>query len=114
MKNDDLFCTDAINRISENAINHQGDAINRVSTIVENTGNTGGITKQNNPLLYKNLSSIIRWYKGRTTFDIRKMHTNFVWQSRFYDHIIRNEEEFYRISEYIICNPQNWQTDDYF
>ena len=36
------------------------------------------------------------------------------WQSRFYDRIIRNETELNHISEYIILNPQNWKTDDYF
>jgi putative transposase len=88
------------------------DAINRVSTI--HRVSTGGITKQNNPMLYKNLSTIIRWYKGRTTFETRKINPNFVWQPRFHDHIIRNEEEFKKISEYILYNPFNWQTDDHF
>ncbi|MBD3315664.1 MAG: hypothetical protein GF344_07755 [Chitinivibrionales bacterium] len=32
-------------------------------------------------------------------------------QSRFYDHIIRNENELYRIRQYIKNNPANWQID---
>jgi hypothetical protein len=36
------------------------------------------------------------------------------WQSRFHDHIIRNEEEFQRISHYIANNPLNWQKDNFF
>jgi len=29
------------------------------------------------------------------------------WQSRFYDHIIRNEQSFEKMSNYIIKNPKN-------
>jgi REP element-mobilizing transposase RayT len=33
------------------------------------------------------------------------------WQRDFYDHVIRNNEEYVRIKEYIIKNPQNWEND---
>lgn len=74
---------------------------------------SGGITHQHNPMLYDNLSRVIRWYKGRTTFESRKIHADFAWQSRFHDHVIRNEMEYYRIANYIINNPANWQTDKF-
>ena len=83
------------------------DAINCVST-------RGGITKNNNPMLYQNLSTIIRWFKGRTTFEIRKLCPDFSWQPRFHDRIIRDENELHRISQYIIANPANWENDDYY
>ncbi|HCL55426.1 MAG TPA: transposase [Spirochaetia bacterium] len=35
-----------------------------------------------------------------------------VWQSRFHDHIIRDENELNRIRKYIIDNPANWGNDD--
>jgi putative transposase len=38
-------------------------------------------------------------------------HTEFGWQSRFYDHIIRDEGSLQRIREYIINNPANWAED---
>jgi putative transposase len=38
----------------------------------------------------------------------------FAWQSRFHDHIIRNNESFQRISEYIKNNPANWSEDQFF
>lgn len=37
-----------------------------------------------------------------------------LWQRNYYEHIIRDEQSYYRISEYIINNPLNWQGDDYF
>ena len=47
----------------------------------------GGITGYKNPMLHNNLSKIIRWYKGRTTFESWKTNPDFTWQSRFHDHI---------------------------
>lgn len=36
------------------------------------------------------------------------------WQERFHDHIIRNEEEYNRIRDYIINNPKKWDKDCFF
>ena len=82
------------------------DAINRVST--------GGITENKNPMLHDNLSRVIRWYKGRVTFESRKINAGFAWQSRFYDYIIRNEKSFNEITEYVKDNPKKWENDKYF
>jgi REP element-mobilizing transposase RayT len=61
-----------------------------------------------------NLSNIIRGFKGACT---KRIHLNniksFSWQSRFYDHIIRNEKDLYRIREYIQNNPLKWVLDEY-
>lgn len=84
-----------------------GNTINRVPTTA------GGITKNNNPMLHQNLSTIIRWFKGRTTFETRKLCPDFAWQSRFHDRIVRDENELHRISQYIMANPANWENDDY-
>ena len=37
-----------------------------------------------------------------------------VWQSRFYDRIIRNDAEYNRIRKYILDNPQKWDKDKLF
>lgn len=39
--------------------------------------------------------------------------TPFAWQRSFHEHIIRNEKEFKRISDYIVANPSNWQKDKF-
>lgn len=36
-----------------------------------------------------------------------------LWQRNYYEHIIRNDEAFLKISEYIQSNPQRWQEDTY-
>jgi hypothetical protein len=38
---------------------------------------------------------------------------DFAWQSRFYDHIIRNDEDLGRIRNYIQDNPIKWKLDEY-
>lgn len=43
----------------------------------------------------------------------RPVPTLFAWQRSFYEHIIRNEKEFKRISDYIVANPSNWQKDKF-
>ena len=37
-----------------------------------------------------------------------------IWQTRFHDHIIRNEKEYKRIVDYINNNPYKWTDDRYF
>jgi len=37
-----------------------------------------------------------------------------IWQKSFHDHIIRNEEEYQRIWQYIDENPQRWEEDCYY
>ncbi len=49
-----------------------------------------------------NVSSIIRGFKSSVTTYARKNNLPFNWQSRFYDHIIRNNDELNRIRKYIM------------
>ncbi len=37
-----------------------------------------------------------------------------LWQRNYYEHIIRNEESFNRIAEYVQNNPLKWQDDEYY
>jgi len=74
----------------------------------------GGVTGNKNPMLHDNLSRIIRWYKGRVTFESRKINPNFAWQPRFHDHIIRDDKSYHRISEYIINNVAKWPEDRFY
>ena len=64
----------------------------------------GGVTGSKNPMLHKNLSTIIRWYKGRVTFEARKIDPNFEWQPRFYESIIRDYQHFENVRAYIQTN----------
>jgi len=59
------------------------------------------------------LASIIRSYKAAVTKDARFIDPDFMWQSRFHDHIIRDDQEYHRIVNYINDNPQKWEEDKY-
>jgi len=34
-----------------------------------------------------------------------------LWQRNYYEHIIRNDDEYNRIAEYISNNPKTWKED---
>lgn len=61
------------------------------------------------------VSVIIQQYKSSVKRWCNKNnYENFKWQSRFHDHIIRNEISFHKISEYIINNPAKWEEDKFY
>jgi REP element-mobilizing transposase RayT len=61
----------------------------------------------------QSLSVIIRTFKAAvTTWARRNGFQDFAWQSRFYDHIIRNEADLDRIRTYIANNPLQWAIDE--
>ena len=57
-------------------------------------------------------SAIIRSYKSVVKRWCNKNgYSNFSWQPRFYEHMIRDEKAFYEIREYIQYNPLKWDLD---
>ena len=61
------------------------------------------------------LSAIIRSYKSAVTrWAKHNDYSQFAWQSRFYDHVIRDEESLDKIRLYILENPLKWETDEYY
>jgi putative transposase len=59
----------------------------------------------------KSLPVIIGSYKSVVTHESKTINPDFTWQSRFYDHIIRNENSYNNIRQYIIENPARWHRD---
>ncbi|SHM42249.1 hypothetical protein SAMN04488057_101404 [Cyclobacterium lianum] len=59
------------------------------------------------------VSSIIGSYKSAVTKHANRLGLENGWQSRFHDHIIRNDAAYQRISDYIISNPENWKDDKF-
>ena len=65
------------------------------------------------------LYEIVQWFKTMTTNEyIRAVKTldwqrftGKLWQRNYWEHVIRDQKSFDMISEYIINNPKNWQTD---
>ncbi len=77
-------------------------------------GGTGGFSGDKNPMICDSISKIVRWYKGRCSFEFRQINPNFGWQSRFHDHIIRNSKSFDTIQNYIEQNPLKWKEDTFY
>jgi putative transposase len=58
----------------------------------------------------KTIGSIVRGYKiGVTKWFRSTGHMEKIWQRNYWEHIIRDEISYHRISEYIKNNPQNWK-----
>jgi len=75
---------------------------------------TDGVYKNKFGPQSKNLASIIRGFKIGVTINARKIHADFAWQSRYHDHIIRNDQSFDKIKDYIRNNPMNWIDDKFY
>ncbi|MDR0829716.1 MAG: hypothetical protein LBN95_06355 [Prevotellaceae bacterium] len=60
------------------------------------------------------LSSIIGSYKSAVTKHAHRLEFPFGWQRNLWEHIIRDYEDYNRITEYILSNPKNWEKDKFF
>ncbi len=62
---------------------------------------------------FGSLPTALRSYKSQVCKDSHKINANFGWQPRFWDHIIRNDESYRRIKQYIIDNPKKRGVDKF-
>ena len=75
------------------------------------------IGKKENPIpkmQSRSISSLISGYKSSVTKkinQIRCMPGEKLWQRNYWEHIIRNEDEYLRMANYILNNPAKWQMD---
>ncbi len=63
----------------------------------------------------KSISELMGVYKTTTSKRIRQAGLEgFAWQRSFHDHIIRHEQAFQRIEQYIHNNPALWKDDVFY
>ena len=68
------------------------------------------------------IGSVVQAFKSKTTVAYINgvkagSYTPFnkrLWQRNYYEHIIRNEDDYMRIYRYIDENPLKWKEDDYY
>jgi len=68
------------------------------------------------------LSKIVQWFKTMTTnayikgvrAEIYMPFDKKLWQRNYYEHIIRDENSYHEIREYIQNNPQKWKEDSLY
>jgi putative transposase len=61
------------------------------------------------------LSEVVRAFKSfsaRRINSLRNTQGIPLWQRNYYEHIIRNHEDYLSKSNYILDNPLNWENDD--
>ena len=69
----------------------------------------GRIQVDGQPQVAPTISRIIQQFKG----SVSKQIGFSMWQKLFHDHVIRNEQEYLKIWEYIDTNPLKWELDRY-
>ena len=65
----------------------------------------------------KSISSFVAGFKSAATKRINELRNSprvAVWQTRFHDHIIRNEKAYHNIYNYIQTNIEQWEKDKFF
>ena len=62
------------------------------------------------PMVAPTISTVIQQMKGYVT----KQLGRFIWQKLFHDHVIRNENDYRIIWEYIENNPVQWELDCFY
>jgi len=60
------------------------------------------------------LSIVVRQLKQSITRFAKNNNIPFAWQSRFHDHIIRNNDDRNAIAEYIENNVVKWEYDKFY
>jgi REP element-mobilizing transposase RayT len=68
------------------------------------------------------LHAVVQWFKTMTTNEyIRGVKTlnwrpfdKKLWQRNYYEHIIRNADDYARIAGYIVSNPVKWANDTFY
>lgn len=62
------------------------------------------------PMVAHTVATVIKQFKGAAS----KEAGTSIWQKGYYDHIIRNENDFNETTKYITFNAQKWDEDKYF
>ena len=58
-------------------------------------------------------TSIVARFVGTFKRFCNKEYGESIWQSRYYDHVIRNQQDYDEIWQYIENNPRKWLLDRY-
>jgi REP element-mobilizing transposase RayT len=87
---------------------------------INNDLNMIGYESSNDKQSETRLDQIVQWFKTMTTneyiryvkeSDWLPFHGK-LWQRNYWEHIIRSEEAYYNISQYIKDNPKRWESDE--
>ncbi len=61
------------------------------------------------------LTDVVCTFKSITTRKCHSIKSDIkIWQRYFHDHIIRGEDDYLKIWNYIDTNPQKWKEDKFY
>ena len=80
---------------------------NHIHAIICLDEQTGG---QSRPPLQR----VLQRFKSISTRRCWEYGIKILWQRSFYDHVIRNKDEYLQIWQYIDNNPAKWAEDEYY
>lgn len=109
-------------------LNNTNNWPNNTNNFSNNTNNLERVNTRFTPTWWKfnynknSISAIIQWFKSITTNEyIKNVRNNnwwafnkILWQRNYYEHIIRDEESYNKIVEYIENNPKKWDEDKFY
>lgn len=76
------------------------------------------ITERINPFptIHYDIPNTVGKYKAAVTRNVGNafIHSGKLWQSSFYDHIVRNDQDYQEICRYINGNPSKWLEDCFY
>jgi REP element-mobilizing transposase RayT len=104
-------CKDSISHVPSDRCSGKVEISQVKNILFQGQETKGGITKNHNPMISKDsLSYYLRWFKGKSTYDIRKAYPKirFSWHPGFYDKIIKDKNSYYAAKKYIQNNPMKW------
>ena len=101
---------DAACHVSKMNDGNDGDAACHVSTL----GQPKNIEMQTIAKKCGRLSAVVGGIKSAITRYANQHQIPFAWQTRFHDHIIRDQSECNRIADYIDHNPETWINDTFY
>lgn len=114
--------------VLNNPNNRNGDFNMDIGGMLETNGRSSQLSQPNSkqsipPQKPRSISSFVGGFKSRAItkiddfidfhqLDIAKYNRkNPLWQADYHDHIIRNKVSYWKIKNYIIDNPTNWDKD---
>jgi REP element-mobilizing transposase RayT len=59
----------------------------------------------------QSVPKVVQQYKASVSRNFGRID---LWQSGYYDHVVRDELDYLRIWEYIDDNPRKWEMDEYY
>ena len=104
--------------IELNSTNNDSSSILWIDDESESNKFDSGIRVECNSTLQgpsQTIGAIVRGYKSSVTKQSKILGVDEkLWQRNYYEHIIRDENSYCRISEYIINNPSKWFQDKFY